>query len=155
MHHGQKATGRQIQPRATGYSDPNVKHDKLRTGSPKKLIFSHFLLRSMQMERQKKYRGTCYKKVKTQPKIHLKCIHTCTWPLSLTSNTYCSGDDPVFPGYKLGHSDRQITQLERFHHRLRTQQPKRGNQHYRRSIKNLDESNMKRLCVCVCVCVCV
>lgn len=34
--------------------------------------------------------------------------------------TYCSSNDPVFPGYKPGHSDRQVTQLKGFHHHLHT-----------------------------------
>lgn len=47
--------------------------------------------------------------------------------LQLGYSTYCSSNDPVFPGYELGHSDRKVTPFKGFHHRLHTQDPNQIN----------------------------
>lgn len=62
----------------------------------------------------------------------------------MNPNTYGSSDDPVFPGYELGHSYRQITQLECFHYRLHTEKsPMLSDYITIKDIKSTDEGRWK------------
>lgn len=58
-------------------------------------------------------------------RIALNHLRIVSLMCHLGYSTYSSRDDPVFPGYKLGHPDRQVTTLKGFHHCL----PKQDSNH--------------------------